>query len=83
MSVRTNANSLGFYDIIKSETVDVTNIESTERFFSQKENQAYDIIVCNPPWLNAGYVFSQNDFENAVYDPNYTFLESSLKLASK
>lgn len=43
----------------------------------------YDFIVCNPPWLNANYVYSQNDFENAVYDPNHEMLKSVFNFASK
>lgn len=42
----------------------------------------YDFIVCNPPWLNASFVFSQNDLDNAVYDPDHIFLRSAFNFAS-
>lgn len=41
----------------------------------------YDLIVCNPPWINASYVFSQTDLENAIYDPDHKFLKSAFNFA--
>ena len=35
------------------------------------------MIVTNPPWLNASFVFSQTDIENAIYDPKHIFLKST------
>jgi tRNA1(Val) A37 N6-methylase TrmN6 len=40
-----------------------------------------DLIVCNPPWLDANYVFSQTDLENGIYDPNHNFLKSCFNFA--
>ena len=50
------------------------------KFFRLENN--YDLIVCNPPWLNASFVFTQNDFENSVYDPDNKFLKSAFNFAS-
>jgi hypothetical protein len=36
----------------------------------------FDLIVCNPPWLNASFVYSQTDLENGIYDPDHQFLKS-------
>ena len=41
------------------------------------------MIVVNPPWLNANYIYSQSEFENAVYDPDHKFLKSAFNFASK
>lgn len=40
-----------------------------------------DLIVCNPPWLNASFVFSQTDLENGIYDPDHKFLKSCFNFA--
>jgi tRNA1(Val) A37 N6-methylase TrmN6 len=40
-----------------------------------------DLIVCNPPWLNASYVFSQTDLENGIYDPEHKFLKAAFNFA--
>jgi methylase of polypeptide subunit release factors len=41
----------------------------------------FDMIICNPPWINANYVFTQTDLENAVYDPDHKFLRSAFNFA--
>ena len=42
---------------------------------------SYDLIVANPPWLNASFMFSQTDLENAIYDPKHMFLKSCFNFA--
>lgn len=37
--------------------------------------------MCNPPWLNTSFVFSQTDLENGIYDPDHIFLESCFNFA--
>jgi methylase of polypeptide subunit release factors len=41
----------------------------------------YDLIVTNPPWLNASYVYSQTDLDNAIYDPGHKFLKACFNFA--
>lgn len=41
----------------------------------------FDLIVTNPPWLNASFVFSQTDLENGIYDPDHRFLKASFNFA--
>ena len=43
----------------------------------------YDLIVVNPPWLNANFVFTQTDLENSIYDPDHKFLKSAFNFACK
>ena len=47
----------------------------------KKLDTNFDFIVCNPPWINASYVFTQTDLENAVYDPDHKFLRSAFNFA--
>lgn len=97
LSTKNNAETLGFYDSIKSLKLDIlqditfSNLNTLEINNNSNNlknadfiiNNRYDLIVINPPWLNASYLFSQTEFENAVYDPEYKFLKSSVRLASK
>jgi 16S rRNA G966 N2-methylase RsmD len=88
ISCKTNAEALGFhnkitafqYDIVK-ETDENSKINGNE--YINNNFGELDLIVCNPPWLNASIQFSQNEFENAIYDPSHKFLESSINYASK
>ena len=41
----------------------------------------YDLILSNPPWLPAYFVFDANPLDNAIYDPHEHFLQSSLNFA--
>lgn len=41
------------------------------------------MIVVNPPWLNANFIFTQADLDNSVYDPENKFLKSAFNFASK
>ena len=46
--------------------------------------QGVELITCNPPWLPAthlGSSGSQNDMDNAIYDPKERFLMSCLNFA--
>jgi methylase of polypeptide subunit release factors len=43
----------------------------------------FDLIVVNPPWINANPIFTQLEYDNAVYDPNHRFLSSAFRFASK
>lgn len=85
MSCKNNAESLGYFDIIKTRKLNIFSTEDIQSLVKANsgKQQLFDIIVCNPPWLNANFVFSQNEFENAIYDPKYKFLEHALKEGSK
>jgi len=65
----------------KSETskakTSLPDIEKYSQVLKDKNvDNNFDLIVCNPPWLNANFVFSQTDLENGIYDPNHKFLKS-------
>ena len=53
----------------------------SELLTENKMDTSFDMIVCNPPWINASFVFTQTDLENAVYDPEHKFLRSAFNFA--
>jgi len=84
---KMNAQALGYNSVISSIKYDINgfnlkqqqlnSVELAERF------DKYDLIVCNPPWINSTYILTQNSFENSIYDANHEFLISALKFSSK
>jgi methylase of polypeptide subunit release factors len=84
-----------YLDLVKNYFVDNSRVskklqESKELLDQNKYNElltekkmdtTFDMIVCNPPWINANYVFTQTDLENAVYDPDHKFLRSAFNFA--
>lgn len=81
-SCQSNANTMGYYDVIKASQISIGNDKEEERFLSEMKSK-FDLFVINPPWLNASFVFSQNDFENSIYDPSHQFLKASFKFSKK
>ena len=49
------------------------------------ENDKFDLIICNPPWLPENFVsgstLSKFDLDLGVYDPNEQFLKSMMNFA--
>ena len=37
-----------------------------------------DLVLCNPPWIPAGFVKETSPLDNGVYDPEEKFLKSAL-----
>jgi len=62
-------------------TVSLTSSENIQNLKDKNIDTSFDMIICNPPWVNASYVFSQTDLENAVYDPDHKFLRSCFNFA--
>lgn len=83
--VKNNIETLGYMNRIETKEIDiVSDLEKTkDSKLNLSGNSEFDFIVCNPPWLNATFLFSQNDFDNSIYDPKYKFLEKAINLASK
>ena len=85
-TVKENAETLGYADRIKPLNIDlVASYSPTDPIKSELtvNSAKFDLIVCNPPWLNANYLPTQNAFENAVYDPKFRFLRSAFQFASQ
>ena len=40
-----------------------------------------DLILCNPPWLNAAHLKELNPLDNGVFDPELKFLNAALNFA--
>jgi methylase of polypeptide subunit release factors len=66
----------------RQETNSLVSLESKLKILTEKNiDHNFDLIVCNPPWINSSYVFSQTDLENAIYDPDHKFLRSAFNFA--
>lgn len=40
-----------------------------------------DLILCNPPWVDAAHLRELNPLDNGVYDPELKFLNAALNFA--
>lgn len=67
------------YKAIKAD-ITVDHLESD--LIKHKLPKSYDLIVSNPPWIQASNLTLSDPIENSVYDEDAKFLHSSFKFAS-
>jgi methylase of polypeptide subunit release factors len=89
LATRTNSQAFGYFENIKAIKLDLVekylNTKVSAETVINKSNQEldphYDLIVVNPPWLDASFMFSQTGLDNAIYDPKHAFLKSAFNFA--
>lgn len=84
-----NKNILGLHDKIDQHQIDIKHLaqcddEKYKRYVeSSNINMYYDVIVSNPPWINAKDTSYNTDSESGNYDDNNEILEAVIRFSNK